>query len=94
MSYTVRGAMTIGLAVAPKVDACQGVELVATCAAREDGACQTDVSFQHQGVVAFHGVAHLAHTDGAGDVGGAIEVLSTRVDEEQSIADDGRVVFL
>ena len=94
VTYAVGCSMPIRLAVTPKVDASQRIQLVTSSAAREDGPCQTDMSLEHQGIVTLHLWTHLANANGAGDVGGAIQILTARIDEEQTVAGDWGVVLL
>ena len=80
----------------PQGIARQGVELAADRALGEHGQGQRDVALEHAGKAVLVFRARLARPDpdGAGDVGGAIQVLPARIDQVDRIGADRQVRFL
>ena len=90
MPYAVPRAMPVGDARCPHILLRQRVQLVAACAARETRLLQSDMSLEDVGVVAFGLRGNLAAEPyGAGDVGGAIEILPARVEQEHAFGAHG-----
>ena len=77
MAYAVTCAVTESDAGFPHVLLCQGIELVTACASRETGTSQSDMTFEHVGVVPF-GLLRFASAEphSTGDVGCAVQVLT------------------
>ncbi len=67
----------------PQELACEGIELGAGGAVREHRASDGDVTLEHAGEAVAHLGARRADRDGAGDVGGAVLVLASGIDQEQ-----------
>ncbi len=84
VAHAVAGAVPVGHALLPQRHAGQHVELHASGAHGEFGAGQRQVALEHQGEVVALLRRGLAQGDGAGDVGGAVEILAAGVDEQQS----------
>ena len=85
MANAVSGAVEVAQPLFPEILACQGVELHSACALGEDGCSERNVPFHYKGEIAAFLRCGCAHADGAGDVGGAGEVLCAGVDEEQTV---------
>ena len=85
----VSGAMVVVVTGLPQGHASQHVELDAGSAAGEAGLIQGNMTLQHPGK---HGpvlVGHLTHLDGAGDVGGAVQVLGAGVHQIDAVLAEG-----
>ena len=77
------GAVVVVEAVRPQRRARQGVERRAGGAGREAHPGQGQVALQHQGEALAHLRRRLADGHGAGDVGGAVQVLGAGIDQQQ-----------
>ena len=83
-AHAMTGAVEVVDSVFPHRGAGQRVELAAVGATREDSAGEVDKAAQHERVVAPLLVGERTQRDGAGDVGGAVEILTTRVNQQQT----------
>ena len=85
VAHAVAGAVAIVHARRPQWRTRECIQLRAAGALGETCARQSDHPFQHQrGVAALLG-GGLAQGEHAGDVGGAAEILSARVDQQQAL---------
>ena len=78
-------------AVSPHGVAGKDIELRAACAFGKDSGTKADPSFEHQCVIAAHLPGEGTQRNGARDVGGAIEILTARVDEQEPFRQNGDV---
>ena len=81
MAYAVSRTMQEVHVVLPYRHAGQHIQLRSSRTFRKDGHGEIDMSFQYQGVVRLLFFGQFSQRDGAGDVGGAIQVLRTRVQQ-------------
>ena len=79
----VAGAVIVVETLRPQGRAGQGVDGVPGRAVRKAHLGQRHMTLQHEGVTVDHLLAGIADGDGAGDVGGAVEILATRIDQQQ-----------
>src|SRR3954447_16612053 len=59
----------------------EAVELTSARALGEDGGGNRDMALEHAGEAVAHLVGRLADRHGAGDVGGAVDILAARIDQ-------------
>ena len=93
VAHAMARAVEVAQAVFPQELTCQHVELRARGARGEDGRGKGDVTLHHQGEVGALLRRRRAQRDGARDVGGAVEVLRARVDEQQVAVAHGHVTL-
>ena len=93
VAHAVACAVQVVEVVVPQEVTGQSIELRAPGALREVASGQCDVPLHYQREVAFLPRRKVAQRDGAGDVGRAVEVLGTRVDEQESAAGNGGVAL-
>src|SRR3546814_204575 len=63
----------------------EAIELSAVGAARKQRGIERDIALEHAGEAVLHLVGRFAHGQHAGDVGGAVFILATRIDQIQEI---------
>ena len=85
MAYAVPGTMQEVHVVLPYRHAGQYIQLRSSRTFREDSHGEVDMSFQYQGVVRLLFFGQFPQCDGAGDVGSAVQVLRTRVQQQESL---------
>src|SRR3546814_15871786 len=61
----------------------EAIELSAVGAARKQRGIERDIALEHAGEAVLHLVGRFAHGQHAGDVGGAVFILATRIDQIQ-----------
>ena len=93
-AHTVSGAVTIVDAVLPHRVSCQHIKLCSAGSNGEFGHCQTYVSLQYQRIVGALFLGESAQRDGSCDVGGAVLVLRTAVEQQQPVWFQGDVGLL
>ena len=91
--HAVSRAVQVVEVVVPQEVTGQSVELRAPCALREVAGSQGDVPLHDQREIAFLARREVAQRDGAGDIGRTVEVLGTRVDEQEPVGGDGGVAL-
>ena len=77
----VAGAVGVIEARFPQRPAGEAVELAAARALGEDRGGDRDMALEHAGEAVAHLVGRLADRHGAGDVGGAVDILAARIDQ-------------
>ena len=82
-AHPVAGAMVIVEASHPQGRAGQDVQGRAGGSGRETDMGQRQVALQHQGEAFGHLPAGLADGDGAGDVGGAVQILAAGIHQQK-----------
>ena len=68
----------------PKRFACKGIKLRATCAFRKNSLIDRDMTFEHTGEAIFHLGCCGTHRDCACDVGGAVFILRTGINQKNA----------
>ena len=92
-TYAVTRAMAEVVAFLPQGTARCQVELRARRTGGEDKACQRDVGLEHEGVdVALFGRGG-PQGEGAGDVGGAVLILCSAIEQEESFGSKRAIGF-
>ena len=107
VAHAMSGAVEIGDALAPHRSPRQHIELHTGGSFREHRPCQRQVPLQHEREIVFFGIGGITQADGARGIGGAFQILPSRVDEQQTlrrqsvsrlgrslIVDDGSMVFV
>ena len=83
-------AVVIVETVRPKGLAGESVDLIAARAVWKAQGRQPDMALENQGVVFFPDGGRFVETDGARRVGGAVQILSAGIDQEQAVTPDHR----
>ena len=79
-THTVSCAMQEVQTLLPHGVASQYIKLGTACSTGELDHCQTDVSFQYEGIVRTFFFCERTKGDGTGDVGGTVLVLGSAVE--------------
>ena len=90
----VSRAVTVGHRLLPQRQACENVQLAARGAHGELGALQCQVTLENEGEVMLLLCRRVAQGDGAGDVGGAVQILAAAVHEQDALAMQGRCALV
>ena len=94
MPDAVSGAVVVVQAGAPKRKASEGVQLRAACALGKTCLGEGDVSAQDESIVAALLGRRRADGDGAGDIGGAVQVMPAGIHEKQFAVGEAAVGLL
>ena len=92
-AHAMARAMQIVDALLPHGIARQHVELGAATSCRKTHHGQSDVALQHQGIVGTLLRSERAQSNGAGDVGGAVGILRSRIKQQQATGRQGCIAL-